>query len=194
LLDFDGTNDRLQLDQTKTAFKFMHNTQSTWFLVAHPDTPASQQAYFATEAWSGSRTGIVHAQYGDSTLFAADHAGIPGVYNVWIYEGKTTTTLTTSAFYSTVKSDPGNATAANRVKIRINNGSFQGSNTYTSATNTNDPENAMTIGALWDNYNNANSWGSFLNGGIGEILVYPSLLSDADIESVRSYLATKWGI
>lgn len=195
VLDFDGTNDRLQLDQAKTAFKFMHNTQSTWFLVAVPDTPTSQQGYFATEAWSGSRTGIVLAQNGtDGTLFAGDHAGIPGSYNTWIYEGKTTTTLSTSAFYATIKSDPNNGTAASRVKLRINNGSYEGSNTYTSATNTNDPENAMTIGALWDNYNNGNSWGTFLNGGIGEILVYPSLLSDANIELVRSYLATKWGI
>jgi hypothetical protein len=193
VIDFDGTNDRLVLSQAKTAFKFMNNSATTWFIVAQPDATSDYGLYFATEAGSGSRTGANLWHY-TSKLNAAVHSGTPGVVNIWNYEAVTTTSISTAAFYATIKSDPNNATAANRGKLRINNGSYEGSNTYTSATNSNDPENAMTIGAWYDNYNNANSYGSHLNGVIGEILIYPSALSDGNIESVRSYLATKWGI
>ena len=171
----------------------MNNSATTWFIVAQPDATTDYGLYFATEAGSGSRTGADLWHY-QSKLNSSVHSGIPGSYNVWNYEAVTTTSISTSAFYATIKSDPNNATASNRGKLRINNGSYEGSNTYTSATNSNDPENAMTIGAWWDNYNNANSWGSHLNGAIAEILVYPSALSDGNIESVRSYLAAKWGI
>lgn len=34
----------------------------------------------------------------------------------------------------------------------------------------------------------------YLNGALGEVIIYPTTLSDADCDTVRTYLMTKWGV
>jgi len=96
--------------------------------------------------------------------------------------------------YVTYKSDPANGTAASKISIAKNNGSFAGGNVIANSPSTADSENSLTIGCLLDLFNGTRYPGSWFNGTIGEILIYDSALSAGNITSTQSYLATKWGI
>jgi hypothetical protein len=185
VIDFDGTNDFLESTAASSVWKYLHNTATTWFVVGILDN-SSANVWFGDQAGSTSRIGVYAYNTGTTFLAACDR----GVSASGVYSGATTDTYSTSPVYVTYKSDPTNATAANRIKIAKNAGSFQGSNTATAAASSSDPENTMFLGTLYD----TGTYGPFLNGVIGEIIFYPSLLSAGDITSVQGYLAAKWGI
>lgn len=196
VIDFDGTADGLKLTSAATVMNYLSRTATTWFFVGISDSTTTAYSAFATEAGSTSRTGILYIHNASDKIVAAcdggDNGG--GGDNRAIYAVTSTTSVNTNAFYTTVKSDPTNATAASRAKIQINAGSDEGTNTATGTAGAYNTENPMTIGYLWDNYGGGDTSYYFWNGAIAEILIYPSALSGGDITSVKSYLATKWGI
>ena len=191
VLDFDGTTDYLYSTAAISTWKFLHSTVSTIFIVSQPDVSADM-ALISTEAGSTSRVGMYcYLPASGSKIEANCDKGSSG--NA-VYASNTALTYNTSAMYTTYKSDPANGTAASRIQISKNAGSFAGGNVATNAPSTADSENSLTIGCVLDLFGGVRYPGSWFNGNIAEILIYDSALSGGDITSTQSYLATKWGI
>lgn len=190
-LDFDGTSDWLYSTAAISTWKFLHSTQSTIFIVSQPDVSADM-TLISTEAGSTSRVGMYcYLPASGSKIQAYCDKGSSG--NA-VYASNTALTYSTSAMYTTYKSDPANGTAANRIQISKNGGSFAGGNVATNAPSTADSENSLTIGCVLDLFNGVRYPGSWMNGLIAEILIYDSALTSQQIIDTNSYLATKWGI
>lgn len=181
VIDFDGTNDELTTTAAKSAFNFLHYLPSTIFQVIKNDTSAVQGTMGTN---GGSPSQIGYAQYisGTSELFNVG-AGTAGVWNYSI-----THTISTSPRYITLKSDPANATVGNRALVSLNGAAFTGGNTSNSAAVSGNSNDNLTVG------DSGTSGGIPLDGFIGEILIYDTILSAGDITNVQTYLAGKWGI
>lgn len=190
-LDFDGTSDWLYSTAAISTWKFLHSTQSTIFIVSQPDVSADM-TLISTEAGSTSRVGMFcYLPASGSKIEAYCDRGVAGAAT---YGSNTGLTYNTSKMYTTYKSDPANGTAANRIQISKNGGSFAGGNTLTNTPSTSDSENSLTIGCLLDLYQGTRYPGSWMNGLIAEILIYDSALTSQQIIDTNSYLATKWAI
>ena len=83
--------------------------------------------------------------------------------------------------------DPGNATAANRSIIRVNNGAAIQLNTDTNAASSSNASFALQIGACGNNV-------FPLTGYIAEIVVLASVASAQVRQQIEGYLAWKWGL
>jgi hypothetical protein len=190
VLDFDGTSDYLYSTAAISTWKFLHSAASTIFIVANTDVTNSNHSFVSTQAGSTSRIGFY--TYQDmGNMYARVDKGSAG--NT-VYNSTYALAYGTGNYYFTYKSDPTNATAADRIKISQNGGTYYGTNTATNAVSTADSENSLTIGCLLDLFNGVRYPGGWHNGTIAEIIIYDSALSSGDIASVQSYLATKWSI
>jgi hypothetical protein len=183
VIDFDGSNDFLKCNSSTALFKYLHSsTGGTVFIVAINDSNGS---FMGNGGASSSTTGIYHAISSNATdLLVTNGGGVPalqfGLTNVG-----------TTAFYLTTKWDAGNGTASNRLKESKNAGAFAGANSNTATPSSGNSSYDMLIGSNPDISGNPTT---YLNGAIGEILIYEGILSAGDITLVQSYLATKWGI
>lgn len=183
VIDFDGTNDFLKCNSSTSIFKYLHtSTGGTVFIVGINDSNGS---FMGNGGASSATTGIYHALSSNATdLLITNGAAVPalqfGLTNVG-----------TTAFYLTTKWDGGNATAANRLKESKNGAGFTGSNTNTATPSSGNSSYDMLIGA---NPDISGTPGTYLNGAIGEIIIYEGILSAGDITTVQTYLSTKWGI
>ena len=191
VLDFDGTSDYLYSTAAISTWKFLHSTVSTIFIVMQADASNAYHCVISTEAGSTSRIGLNIPLQSTAVIDAICDKGVPGS---GVYDAASGVSYNTSAMYATYKSDPANATAANRIQISKNAGSFGGGNALTNSPSTADSENSLTIGANLDLFGGIRYPGGWMNGTIGEILIYNSALSGGDITSTQAYLATKWGI
>ena len=183
-ITYDGTDDRLQAS-TASNWTFLHHTATHTFMVFYTNTAAASQRLMETST-DGEFRGIMYTIDTNDTVYAECDTG-----NVSNRPYQMSTTLTVpqpGASYWTFASDPGNATAANRIKIRKNGVAAGGTNTNTATPSTSVASYPLTVGgwAKPDSYS--------LNGYMCEIIIYPSILSDSDRNTVESYLATKWGI
>jgi hypothetical protein len=185
VITFDG-NDVLQA-ATASNWTFLNNSGgATVFMAAYYDTSAVQTMIFDT---SGSTTGAVGVTTfrGSSDKFGAFVAYGTGGQYVSLDSNLQTLTDATASYWS-MKLDNSNATAANRIKVRLNGGAEQGANTYTNSPSASAPAQALLLGS----YDTAGSQG--FQGRIAEIIMYSGILSAGDISSVNSYLASKWAL
>jgi hypothetical protein len=190
VLDFDGTSDYLYSTAAISTWKFLHNAASTIFIVGNMDVTNGSHSFISTQAGSTSRIGFY--TYQDmGYMYARVDRGVAGST---VYNSTYQLAYNTSNYYFTYKSDPTNGTAADRIKISQNGGTYYGTNTATNAASSSDSENSLTIGCLLDLYNGVRYPGGWLNGTIGEILIYDSTLTTQQVTDTQSYLATKWGI
>jgi hypothetical protein len=190
VIDFDGTDDRLISANAKSVWAFMHSTDSTFFWVGASDT-TNLDTYLLTDTiGTGSQRGWTAnlAATGKFSVYAFQGTG--GSAGT-VFGVDSTTSYTTSPFYMTAKSSPTAATAS-RAFISYNNNSFEGTNTFTATASGSDSPNDMSIGMSYYPVNT--TWYGPFNGGMGEIIVYNSILSAGDITKVQNYLAAKWGI
>lgn len=184
VIDFDGTNDRLTTTAAKSAFNFLHSSTSTIFLVLKQDTVnniksilnTGLQSFYANEIgffiWSNTPSTY--------TIGASNSTDLVSEINAGFNE--------TTARYDSIKSDPANATASNRLKYSKSGGAFSGTNTYSNTVTTSNSSQNFTLA-------NTETVGTTpMDGWIGEVIIYDSILSDPDITSVQSYLAAKWAI
>jgi hypothetical protein len=191
-LDFDGTSDWLYSTAAISTWKFLHSTVSTIFVVMKADVTNTYMTTVSTEAGSTSRIGFNNPLQSTAIIDAICDKGTAGS---GVYDANSGISYdATNPMYVTYKSDPANGTAANRIQISKNGGSFGGGNTLTNTPSTADSENSLTIGANLDLFNGVRYPGSWFNGILGEILIYDSALSAGNITDTQSYLATKWGI
>lgn len=140
----------------------------TYALVEDPPTDVNDTGMF----WFGTATTRSHHPYTD---------GI-------VYDG----------FGSTTRKDTGNPstdmTAWNTYRVLTKSGEwtswFDGTQFYTTATNTVGFKTACELGHAFfpatTNY--------YLNGEVGEVLLYDNDISDDDAADIEDYLATKWGL
>jgi hypothetical protein len=83
--------------------------------------------------------------------------------------------------------DADNATASQRVKVRVNGGTEVAENNKTAAVTTGNAEQNLQLGAVGNNV-------SPLQGDICEILIYSQIPIAAARDMIRRYLAAKWGV
>ncbi|NBW20696.1 MAG: hypothetical protein EBR82_73305, partial [Caulobacteraceae bacterium] len=199
VLRFDGSNDFLTVPSSTAAFKFLHDGDSTVFLVLKAGTTANsghaRYAILSNSSGASADTGIEinHRDSDPSTendfceVFVAR-----GSNGEWpIYSANNNYFANNTFGVLSVVLDPANATSGNRIAIRKNGSSLSTANSPSGANQTPSSGNAsndLRIGARGSNAS------GFLNGDIAEIIVYDSAISDANRAAIESYLMTKWGI
>ena len=187
VIDFDGTNDFLDASGTTAAFDYLHNGSATIFIVgltdtlSTPDTVQTLFGNFGTLSQNGINQRIQDSG-GDLCIIGRSVSGTSAVNS-----SNNITYTASTAFYNTIKLDTTNATAANRYKINLNGGAFQGANAVNNATNGGSAQYDMEIGVVA-------SGAIPFNGVLAEIIIYDSILSTEDITANEDYLSTKWGL
>ena len=188
VIDYNGNTDTL-VASTNADWTFMHNsTGSTMFVMLSNDaTPVGDPSVFLrTSGGSSNSNGFTgNITTGNQWLHAVS-AG-DGVGNLVVNTSSFTLTNNTATII-TVKSDPANATAANRSYIYKNSGSADQNNAGTGTPASGDPNQPLRVG----DYSTGGTLS--INGVIGEIIIYSGLLSDTDRTTVINYLKSKWGI
>jgi hypothetical protein len=181
-----GTNDTLLSTAAASTWTFLHSTANTVF-IALKQTTSAVDAYFLSD-YGGSSGNIGYTAYQEnpSNLVHQATRGVPGSY---VLVNKTgASTLGTAFTYVTVIGDPANATVANRSDVRLKQGSAIKNNVQSGAVNTSAPFQSLRIGD-YDTGGNES-----MNGTMGEILIYDSILSAGNILLNQKYLAAKWGV
>lgn len=180
VLSFDG-GDRL-VASTAATWTFLHDgtDHAIWIVSRRPSSVAAAGLIATTDA-GGSRLGLFVIQ--TDTLY--QHL-LYGQLNV-VTVNNNPTVSTANWQVGQIIADPDNATAANRSRIRVNAGAEQTASTATGGVSGTAPNHAITIGSY-------GGGGNPLTGDIAEVVIVPSVPSTAQIASMRSYLADKWGI
>ncbi len=180
------TNDRLLSTAAASTWKFLHYNTFTIFLAFKQTDAGAPGALMQTNGASSSGIGTYIWHQATSRL---DHQVSKGTSGDVVVSNLTAgNSLNTSFTYLTIIGDPQNATAANRSDIRIKQGSAIKNNTQTFAAANSNPTNTLSIGDYIE------GGGVALNGTLGEIIIYNSILSAGDILLNQEYLAAKWGV
>lgn len=186
LIDFDGSNDFMSVPSSTALFNYLHNsTGATVFVVGIVDDTATNKVFFGNNNGGSANIGILYfatSAEKTNTFITNGNSGLATVSNA-----DANTLVAGNGFYLTNIIDPNNATAANRSKEALNNGSYITNNTLTNAPSASDATINMCIGGT-------DTGGAPLDGALGEIIFYEGILSQPNIDLVESYLATKWGI
>jgi hypothetical protein len=203
VLRFDGSNDSMSVPSSTATFKFLHDGDSTVFVVLRPGADANPNTLYFILG-TGNNSGSLDGQTGyylryddrtsDAAIFSDSLVHVVGNGGQVRSGGVATSALPANAFaLVTVRGDPGNATIASRSQVRLNGGSAitQDTSSTNGATTlaTGNATQNMFLGAT---PGATPSW--HLVGDICEVVMYDSALSDADRASVESYLMTKWGL
>jgi len=198
-LSFDGSNDIMSVASSSATFSFLHQADSTVFLVARAGTTANPDAAYhaiATGTGAAASPNFV-LLFDDRNLPDDDYVANEQVRVIVGASGGQAPVDTrnngrngwTPNAYKLVSlvTRPANATAAQRVAARINGGTSASGNTNSGSVNTGS--------AMADLHVGGSSEGAFYwNGNIAEIIIYNSALSDTDRSAVEQYLISKWGI
>lgn len=188
VIDFDGTNDILTCTATASTFNYLHNsTGYTGFFAGQYQTPTVANVYWNTNATNLGNIGVSLYDNGAGTLSHDVARGVSGAANATSRGAAGSAVTNGSNFYVSVVVDNATATAADRIKIRINGGAESKTNTVTNAASSSNASYALSIGSdsaltVWSNIY------------IGEIIFYSGQLSSGDVATVNAYLAAKWGI
>lgn len=186
IIDFDGSNDRLGSSAASSNWVFMHNgTEHTvfWACVKDGDTFGDLMGD------NGNTSSNVGTVFSEANSYRIAQYVTRGVSGNTVIENYTGSNLTSGFHYTTVRAKPNDGTAANRSEIFYNNGSAIKNNAQSNAPSSSNPTYNLGVGD-----SRADASVIPFNGGIGEILIYNSYLSDVDRDKVRTYLATKWGV
>lgn len=185
ILDFDY-NRNLQSTAAASTWNFLHNgTEHTIFFAVDSNTNGDMNLMNTNQAttqekgfyiWQGNPNYISH-------VVTNGTSGNPSVAN-----NTANYSLTLNFTYVTIIGKPSNATAANRSDVRFKQGSAVKNNTATTAVSTANCAQSLMIG---DYLQGA---GVGWTGKIGEIIIYDSALSSADILTNQQYLAAKWNV
>lgn len=180
-----GTNDNLASTAASSVWKFLHTSAYTCFFAlkynvstygGHPISTGAATAEVGLDSYQDNPGKFAHVVT----------RGVGGTYVIANTTGSSV--LTTNFTYVTMIGDCTNATAANRSDIRIKQGSAIKNNTQSGAIDTSNPARTMQ---LFDYIAGGNEG---IDGQMGEILIYESILSAGDILLNQQYLAGKWGV
>ena len=186
VLVFDGINDSIQSTAAASTWSFMHNaTGYTAFMAFKYQTPTLFNPYWDTD---GAYSGYIGSAFSDSSGLATGSVsrGVTPASNR-VSSGDAASTFTNNSnYYVSIVYNNTTATAADRIKIKINGGTESKTNTLTNAYSTSNPQYSLLLCA--------DGGGYFAKTYIAEIIFYTGQLSSTDVNSVNSYLSTKWGI
>ena len=189
VLRFDGTNDAMSVPSSTSTFIFLHNLNSTVFLVVK--RPSNSVApLFITYSIGSDRTGYaIYCFDGSSTSDGLGCQVGRGVGGTFVLINASANGFISSSGFNLLTSvtQATNSTAANRSSLRRNGGTATENNTNTGAVNSGASEYDLTLA-----YNSR--YGEITNTDYAEVIVYNSALSDTNRAAVESYLMTKWGI
>ena len=160
-LDFDGTNDVLEILSSTSAFNFIHNgTSSAIFYAGHTDV-SSGNYFLGSNAGSGSNRGHTLGQDPTHSLFIGMSGGS---WNALFNSGNNAISTNNIIISSLLDAD--NGTAANRLLAYINGSSTSfGTNTATGAISTSNATFNLQLGSAGNNV-------ARLNGGMKEVIYY----------------------
>ena len=163
-----------------------NNTGSTTFIAFKQTVAADSAGLLQTNGATSNETGFYIWHQGTSKL---QHIITRSVSSSFVANNTTgTSALTTSFNYVTVIGNPADVIPANKSDIRVAQGSAIKNNASFAAVNNVAPFESLRIG----DYTNGGGVG--LNGTLGEIVIYNSVLSSGDILLNQQYLAAKWGV
>jgi hypothetical protein len=198
---------RLTVASSAATFKFLHDGTECYFAAVSvygtSSNPDAAYALFGNNGNASANRGV---------LFAYDDRNIPGTYVAsdgllcfssigGVGNPFRTTNASVSAPISTYDNiftpqaivvqeavfDADNATASQRLRVRLNGGSELAANPYTTTPSTENATLNLQIGA---NGNNLQT----LDGDICELLFFNQLPTAAARDLIRRYLGAKWGV
>lgn len=184
VIDFDGVNDELVSTAASSTWNFLHNaTGGTIFLACIVDSVPDGACTLVTTSGAGSTDPGIYTFVSTTPK----HIIYVGSSSGWVVRNTTTTSMSFgTAVVLGYQTDPSNATTEDRAKLYRNNNTNIASNIDGGATYTTNNAN-LTLRFGGPGFNP-------LDGAFGEILIYDSQLSSADIDENMTYLKGKWGI
>ena len=203
-----ASNQRLQVASSTATYKFLHDGTVCWWIAVNTfgtvSNPAADYYLFSTATGSvsvGADFGYYDVGFGASDNNAAAveaFRGVSGTYVALTANASFTATLTqynnlltpNTMLVSECALDLGNATASERIALRVNGGSEAKANTRTAAPSTANASNTLTLGAGV----NAGSFSGSLQGDICELMFFSQQPTAAARDLIRRYLGAKWGV
>ena len=170
-----------------SVWKFLnYGAGSTYFIAAKHTATSSYGGVITTNGGSTQEKGVLKWFRSSDNYGEQVATGTSGVYAV---SNNTASSSYDGAFtYISSVTIPNDGTAANRSSIQFKQGSAIKNNTETAAAPNNDPGFTLYLGDY------ATAGGLAMQGTIGEILMYDSVLSAGNILLNQQYLAAKWGV
>ena len=186
VLDFDN-DDELVSSAAASVWNFLHQTESTIFVVMETDEDELAHQVIRTGALSSSSVGF--------TVRTNDSGAPDDVLEHWIFRGVSSTYVVrnfsaSGAFPDAspailrIESDPQNGTAASRSALYVDSGAAIANNADTSTFSSSDASSTLALG----------STSQGINGAIAEVIVVDGTLTADQISATETYLADKWGI
>jgi hypothetical protein len=203
VLRFDGSDDFFTIPSSTAAFKFLHDGDSTVFVVMKPGTSANpghgRYTLFSNIRDGGAnRVGFEmnHRDSDPSTendfLDVVVTKGLAG--NIPVLSSHNNFYPSGSFAVISAVLNPQDATSGNRVALRRNGANLSTANTPVGANQAVSTSNADQDLNISRRPGGDFAADGFVNGDYAEIIMYDSALSSGDREAVESYLIAKWGI
>ncbi len=196
---------RLTVASSTGAYNFLHNGTPSWFVAVNTygtvADPLALYGLFGNNN-TGSSTVGVECAYDDRNI-----AGINNSIRISVANGSIGSPSVNpfNAGNTTILSDYNNvftpdtlhcqecalrandATASNRMAVRVNGGTERAANNKTTAASTSNATNNFQLGCTGNN--------AFpLQGDICEVLIFSQIPTDAARDLIRRYLGAKWGV
>jgi hypothetical protein len=195
----DGVNDFWQVAGSESFFKCLHYEGATVFFAGKSGTTNNANVQYAI--FGNSSDSIL---VGYSFAYLYDNGSNISQPSVYVSKGSGSALISTAGktnfngmFPSntpvllTQKIDPQNATVANRAVVYRGNGVGITGNTSTGAASNSNSTYPLVVGAAVINGNVKVAYGP---NDYYEIIIYPTLLSDANRTLVTNYLLSKWAV
>lgn len=169
---FDGTNDCLDINPVAWLNSL---SQATFFIVCKPTATTGDSA--------------MGSDQGDLRIFSDTGAWKVGMAGVTAGQasGTAANITATNWYYMSVIYDGTAATNADRLKFKVNGTDITLSYSGTVGTTTSGSNTRFAVGC-----NGASA--EYFAGDVGEVLVFDTLLITPEVNSIESYLSTKWDI
>jgi hypothetical protein len=204
-LDFDGTNDTLQIASSQSTFSFLHkSTPATVFIVYRPsysvlgtDIATGFHPLIETGSFSGLNPGFDIAFNNVPPNSQMIDLRVTGSGDGRIRKRIDSGAPNNSFSLLAVVTDLSQSTSSNRALLYRNGGSSSGT------TLTGSPFDSGSISTANSGRNftisgsgtaTGASTSAFFNGDISEIIIYNSALSDTERAAVENSLLAKWAI
>ena len=194
VVDFDGSGDYYVSSEVNSTWTFLHDgTKNTIFLVVRPSKsttyPKDFNMLIDNTGINSANRGVSIYVYRPTNRFTYNvQIGVSSTYAV-TWAGVNTWYATDEWKYVTIISDPSNATAADRAYVRMDAIDQSITNSATATPSSSDPNIPLYIG-----WSGRSSPDNYLNGYIGEIIIYDRALTMNEITQVENYLSTKYGL
>lgn len=180
--------------RVRNDWKFLHDTTgSTVFAVWQPGIVADPNAAYPLVSNSSGSSSNIGASlwFDDRVSLSRNNTVMANIGNgLGLAQNVVSNSTVHAANVATLIShvgDPGNATPKNRSTFRVNGGGALDANESTGTPSSANPSSVLVIAAFPGGTDT-------LVGYIAELVIFDTILSDADRQKMDGYLAHKWGL